>query len=312
MLNHKCPGCGKVLKYKESKICRGCYRANPPKGKECPAYIDGRSNPKCVDCGGGVKDANSVRCRGCYNLGRKQSASTKPPKSIRYKTSICMDCGVSIYPGSIRCKPCNYKYRILEKNSNWRGGRIESGKGSYVLIKEPSHPNAIKNGYVPEHRKVMADFLGRALETTEHVHHKDGNKLNNNISNLEILSASEHMKHHMSSKKKFTKEEEGQVSDLFRYGFSTTEIGEMFLVAAPTISRYLKISGLKDEVECRSSMYLTKEEVEEIVVLYEEGFTIRELSEEYGVSVSSVCYHLRKEGVQMKRSHNNGRSKPTN
>jgi hypothetical protein len=37
----------------------------------------------------------------------------------------------------------------------------------YVLIFEPTHPNAQKRGYVAEHIKVMAAKLGRPLERFE-------------------------------------------------------------------------------------------------------------------------------------------------
>jgi len=51
--------------------------------------------------------------------------------------------------------------------------------------------------YVTEHRWVMEQHLGRKLKPSEHVHHVDGNKANNKISNLRILSNREHglMKH---------------------------------------------------------------------------------------------------------------------
>jgi len=46
------------------------------------------------------------------------------------------------------------------------------------------------------HRRVMENHIGRKLSTKELVHHKDGNRKNNSIENLEILSRSEHMKIH--------------------------------------------------------------------------------------------------------------------
>lgn len=49
---------------------------------------------------------------------------------------------------------------------------------------------------VLEHREVMEAHLGRALRSNEHVHHKDGNRSNNELSNLEVLSPSEHAKRH--------------------------------------------------------------------------------------------------------------------
>lgn len=43
--------------------------------------------------------------------------------------------------------------------------------------------------YVLQHRKVMEDFLGRKLLPHETVHHKDGDRANNHISNLELWSS---------------------------------------------------------------------------------------------------------------------------
>ena len=43
-------------------------------------------------------------------------------------------------------------------------------------------------GVVAEHRLVMARFLGRPLTNIEVVHHRDGNGMNNVISNLQLGS----------------------------------------------------------------------------------------------------------------------------
>ena len=53
-----------------------------------------------------------------------------------------------------------------------------------------------KKGDVKEHRYIMEQYLGRKLNLNEIVHHKDGNKLNNNINNLEVMTASYHSKLH--------------------------------------------------------------------------------------------------------------------
>lgn len=37
------------------------------------------------------------------------------------------------------------------------------------------------------HRYVMQEFLGRALESYEHVYHKDGDPKNNSIENLVLI-----------------------------------------------------------------------------------------------------------------------------
>ena len=49
---------------------------------------------------------------------------------------------------------------------------------------------------IDEHRLIMEQFLGRKLNKKEVVHHKDGNKSNNNINNLEVMSLSDHSRMH--------------------------------------------------------------------------------------------------------------------
>lgn len=76
----------------------------------------------------------------------------------------------------------------------YKGFAIERG---YVVIWNPAHPMARKNGYVLEHRLIMANHLGRMLKDDEHVHHKNGNRQDNRIENLELVSSSEHPSKHL-------------------------------------------------------------------------------------------------------------------
>lgn len=58
-----------------------------------------------------------------------------------------------------------------------------------------------KRIFEDEHRKIMEEYLGRKLERHEVVHHKDGDKSNNDINNLEVMPLSYHSKMHMKGKK---------------------------------------------------------------------------------------------------------------
>lgn len=62
----------------------------------------------------------------------------------------------------------------------------------------PDHPNATKNGYVLMHRVIMENHLGRLLGKDEVVHHKDHNKFNNSVDNLEVMDKNAHLALHAS------------------------------------------------------------------------------------------------------------------
>jgi hypothetical protein len=69
-------------------------------------------------------------------------------------------------------------------------------KGGYNYAVVPEHPRAIKYGYVLEHRVVMENHLGRLLGPNEVVHHKNGDRKDNRIENLEVLSNESHSREH--------------------------------------------------------------------------------------------------------------------
>jgi len=52
------------------------------------------------------------------------------------------------------------------------------------------------NKYRNEHRLIMEQRIGRKLSFNEVVHHRDGNKHNNNPDNLEVMSRAEHTRLH--------------------------------------------------------------------------------------------------------------------
>lgn len=54
---------------------------------------------------------------------------------------------------------------------------------------------------VSVHRYVMEQHIGRPLLITEYVHHKNHDRFDNRIENLEIMSPKEHAQHHNIGRK---------------------------------------------------------------------------------------------------------------
>ena len=78
---------------------------------------------------------------------------------------------------------------------NWKGGRTIIK--DYIFVYSPNHPYHKKN-YVKEHRLVMEKYLGRYLNPKEVIHHRNGDKKDNRISNLFLFNDNHiHIKFHL-------------------------------------------------------------------------------------------------------------------
>jgi hypothetical protein len=88
--------------------------------------------------------------------------------------------------------------RIGAKNHNWKGGRTV-GTAGYVEMLAPDHPRADSKGYVREHILVYEAAYGPVPKGYV-VHHKNGDKQDNRLENLEAMTAVAHSKLHNPSK----------------------------------------------------------------------------------------------------------------
>lgn len=89
-------------------------------------------------------------------------------------------------------RPCPTKRVTGARNGSWKGGVMtRRPKGNYKAVRyvrcpPDLLPMARTDGYVMEHRLVMARWVGRCLTRTETVHHLDHDPTNNPRSNLEL------------------------------------------------------------------------------------------------------------------------------
>ncbi len=118
-------------------------------------------------------------------------------KNTRFIWHACETCGgerwVLIIRGEPNRKICLPCARRGSNNIFWKGGRIGASGGYiniYVYPDDFFYPMAGRaHPYVAEHRLVMAQSLGRCLESWEVVHHKNGIKDDNRLENLGLLAS---------------------------------------------------------------------------------------------------------------------------
>lgn len=138
----------------------------------------------------------------------------------RYKSERCSKCELIFLQNFIKVNPltdkklrqarskistlkkfCHYQEKIRERRDKNldpnRKKKNKDGEGSidisgYKTITKKGHPNQMDDrGRIREHVYIMSEHLQRPLRKGETVHHKNRDKLDNRIQNLELWDRSQ-------------------------------------------------------------------------------------------------------------------------
>jgi hypothetical protein len=133
--------------------------------------------------------------RRCHNLGTRDKREParlaaivgKPAhnsKGVRITCAWCKQL-FPVPPSHADSKRyCNNKCY-----TNAQRAAVEHSTGVYIFIR-------VGGAKVLEHRYKMEKKLRRKLKRSEVVHHRDGNRSNNNLANLRLMSLKEHSAYH--------------------------------------------------------------------------------------------------------------------
>jgi len=115
--------------------------------------------------------------------------------SQKFIWKACEDCGVErwvrLSKPTIICRSCS------GSRHNKGGHKRDDGYIMVHISPDNFYRSMTHNdGYVLEHRLVMAKQLGRCLHLWERVHHKNGIRDDNRIENLELTMSGDHIRAH--------------------------------------------------------------------------------------------------------------------
>lgn len=105
----------------------------------------------------------------------------------------------------------------------WRG---------YLARRLPVHPLADAQGYVLEHRRVAWEAFG-PFPRDHHVHHVNGDRMDNRPENLEVLTAAAHGREHFTI-------DRSEVFRLRAAGLTLRQIGAAVGTDSGNVHRILK------------------------------------------------------------------------
>jgi hypothetical protein len=104
---------------------------------------------------------------------------------------------------------CYYTGRVYARGPDhplWKGGTYVSS--GYLYEIDRAQPTKIDGGYryKAQHIRIAEEHLGRKLQKGEHVHHLNGDKMDNRWDNFVLLSNSDHRALHSFYSQRFQEE----------------------------------------------------------------------------------------------------------
>lgn len=155
---------------------------------------------QCLYCKKSFSPSRSTQ-KYCQNVCQRRAKASRSYYKHGKGFGTCLHCNKKFKKTRSNQKYCsttcvggsNKKYLSTPDCLEKAESKIDKYLG-YVRVYAPMHPMENTWGYVYEHRLIMEEYLNRFLTKTEVVHHKNGLRWDNRLSNLELMDVVNHGK----------------------------------------------------------------------------------------------------------------------
>ena len=143
------------------------------------------------------------KCEICGKIFYKMKSSMRF-RPARFCSHHCRNNYFALMPKIIKCKACGKKIKVRNGSKSkycsqkcyWKflKGLHKKNNTEYKVLR-------INGKNKREHKVIMEKYLGRKLKKSEIVHHINGDRADNKIENLQVVSRKEHIEIHFEVQK---------------------------------------------------------------------------------------------------------------